>query len=82
MARKLGTEIRKQQIAQAALSLVASHGLKGLNIAGIAGQVGLAPSAVYRHHVCLIRGKGPVDQALHEAGAWNMTRSTADSGSR
>jgi AcrR family transcriptional regulator len=49
VAQKLGTEVRKQQIAQAALSLVSSHGLKGLNMAGVAGRVGLAPSAVYRH---------------------------------
>jgi hemerythrin-like domain-containing protein len=49
VAQKLGTEIRKQQIAQAALSLVSSHGLKGLSIAGIAGRVGFVPSAVYRH---------------------------------
>ena len=32
-----------------ALSLISSHGLKGLNIAGIASQVGLVPSALYRH---------------------------------
>ena len=49
MAQKLGTEVRKQQIAQAALSLVSIHGLKGLSIAGIANRVGLVPSAVYRH---------------------------------
>ena len=49
MAQKLGTEVRKQQIAQAALSLVSIQGLKGLSIAGIANRVGLVPSAVYRH---------------------------------
>ncbi|MEJ2673448.1 MAG: TetR/AcrR family transcriptional regulator [Deltaproteobacteria bacterium] len=49
MIQKLGTEIRKQQIAQAALSLVSSQGLKGLSIAGIAREVGLVPSAIYRH---------------------------------
>lgn len=49
MAQKLGTEVRTQQIVQAALSLVASHGLKGLSIAGIANRVGLVPSAIYRH---------------------------------
>lgn len=49
MARKLGTAVRKQQIAQAALSLVSSHGVKELSIAGIASRVGLVPSAVYRH---------------------------------
>ena len=48
-AQKLETEVRRRQIAQAALSLVASHGLKGLTIAGIASHIGLVPSAIYRH---------------------------------
>ncbi len=46
---KLNTEIRQDQIAQAALSLIASHGLKGLNMAKLARRVGLVPSAIYRH---------------------------------
>lgn len=49
VAQKLSTDIRKQQIVQAALRLVSSHGLRGLSIAGIASRVGLVPSAVYRH---------------------------------
>jgi AcrR family transcriptional regulator len=49
VAQKLRTAVRKQQIAQAALTLVSSHGLKGLSIAGIANRVGLVPSAIYRH---------------------------------
>ena len=47
--QKLETEVRRAQIAQAALSLVSRHGLKGLSIAGIAGHIGLVPSAIYRH---------------------------------
>lgn len=46
---KLNTEIRQDQIAQAALNLIASHGLKGLSIAKVARRVGLVPSAIYRH---------------------------------
>ena len=46
---KLDTEIRQGQIAEAALSLVARHGMKGLSVAGVARQVGLVPSAIYRH---------------------------------
>ncbi|GAB64151.1 MAG: TetR/AcrR family transcriptional regulator [Candidatus Jettenia sp.] len=46
---KLDTEVRQSQIAQAALSLIASYGLKGLSIARIARKVGLVPSAIYRH---------------------------------
>jgi AcrR family transcriptional regulator len=49
VAQKLGTDVRKKQIAQAALSLVSSQGLKGLSVAGIASRVGLVPSAIYRH---------------------------------
>lgn len=47
--QKIETAVRRRQIVQAALSLMASHGLKGLTIAGIAGHVGLVPSAIYRH---------------------------------
>ena len=49
VAQKLGSDIRKKQIAQAALSLVSRHGLKGLSISGIASRVGLVPSGIYRH---------------------------------
>ena len=46
---KLDTGIRQEQIAEAALTLVQSHGLRGLSIERIALSVGLAPSALYRH---------------------------------
>ena len=46
---KIDTGIRQGQLAQAALSLVTSSGLKGLSVARVARRVGLAPSAVYRH---------------------------------
>ena len=46
---KLDTEIRQEQITTAALNLIASHGLKGLNMAGLARRVGIVPSAIYRH---------------------------------
>ena len=59
-AAKLGTELRQEQIAQAALNLVASQGLKGLSVAGVASQVGLVPSAIYRH----FRSKGEVLNAV------------------
>jgi AcrR family transcriptional regulator len=48
-AKKTETQIRREQIAQAGLSLVASQGLKGLSMAGVASQVGLVASAIYRH---------------------------------
>jgi AcrR family transcriptional regulator len=46
---KLGTKVRREQIAQAALALVASKGVNGLNMAGLARQVGLGASSLYRH---------------------------------
>ena len=48
-AHKKNSEIRREQIAQATLVLLVSHGLKGVTIAGVARLVGLVPSALYRH---------------------------------
>jgi AcrR family transcriptional regulator len=59
-AAKLQTAIRQEQIAQAALDLAASHGLKGLSVARVAQQVGLVPSAIYRH----FQGKDEVLNAI------------------
>jgi len=46
---KLNTEIRQEQIAQAALSLLNNHGIKKLSVAAVARRVGLVPSGIYRH---------------------------------
>jgi AcrR family transcriptional regulator len=46
---KLDTLIRREQIAQAALELVASQGLRRLSVAAVARRVGLVPSGIYRH---------------------------------
>jgi len=46
---KLGTRVRREQIAQAALALIASKGVNGLNMAGLARRVGLGASSLYRH---------------------------------
>jgi AcrR family transcriptional regulator len=46
---KLDTGIRREQIAEAALSLVAAYGLKHLSVAAVARRVGLVPSGIYRH---------------------------------
>ena len=48
-AAKLDTHIRREQIAEAALSLVADRGLSRLSMAAVARRVGLVPSAIYRH---------------------------------
>lgn len=41
--KKLGTEIRKEQIARASLTLIGSLGWERLNIASIAHRVGIVP---------------------------------------
>ena len=46
---KLNTQVRQEQIAQAAMNLMNTVGMKGLNIAKVAKRVGLVPSAIYRH---------------------------------
>jgi AcrR family transcriptional regulator len=46
---KLQTRIRREQIAEAALALVAGEGVKRLSIAAVARRVGLVPSGIYRH---------------------------------
>ncbi|NOX55533.1 MAG: TetR/AcrR family transcriptional regulator [Planctomycetes bacterium] len=48
-AEKLDTEIRREQIAEAALQLLGTHGIRQLSVAAVAEQVGLVPSAIYRH---------------------------------
>jgi len=45
----LNTEVRREQIIQAAMNLIASRGLKGLSMAALANRIGLVPSAIYRH---------------------------------
>lgn len=59
---KLKTEVRQEQIAQAALTLVARRGLSHLNIGALAQAVGVVPSAVYRHY----RGKDGVLSSVLE----------------
>lgn len=46
---RLGTQVRREQIAEAALALVSAQGLGGFSVAAVARRVGLVPSALYRH---------------------------------
>jgi AcrR family transcriptional regulator len=76
---KLGTKVRREQIAQAALTLMASKGMSGLNMPTLARQVGLGASSLYRHFASkdqildavldLLREKllGNVQMAIREA---------------
>ncbi|HZL43456.1 MAG TPA: TetR/AcrR family transcriptional regulator [Verrucomicrobiae bacterium] len=49
-AQKIKTEIRQEQIARAALVLIARRGLNHLNIGALSREVGVVPSAIYRHY--------------------------------
>ena len=46
---KLNTRVRREQIGEAALGIVAAQGLRRLSIAAVARRVGLVPSGIYRH---------------------------------
>jgi AcrR family transcriptional regulator len=48
-APRTATRTRREQIAAAAIALIAAEGVNALSIAGIAARVGIVPSAVYRH---------------------------------
>jgi AcrR family transcriptional regulator len=49
MAEKKGTDIRREEIIGAALTLVSNQGVRSMTIQRIASIVGIVPSAVYRH---------------------------------
>jgi len=61
-AEKLDTEIRREQIAEAALDLLGTRGVKELSMAGVGRQVGLVPAGIYRHFA----GKDDVLDAVVE----------------
>ena len=48
-AKKTQTNIRQEQITEAALQIISVDGINALSIARIAESVGIVPSAVYRH---------------------------------
>ena len=49
MSDEESSSIRRQQIAEAALTLVADRGLNRLSVAAVVRRVGLVPSGIYRH---------------------------------
>lgn len=49
-AAKTRTEVRQDQIARSALAVIARHGFHELNVARVAREVGVVPSAIYRHY--------------------------------
>ncbi|MEA5093247.1 Nucleoid occlusion factor SlmA [bioreactor metagenome] len=62
MKSRKSTEIRKEEIVQAALGIVEQNGLGKLNIQAIAARVELVPSAIYRH----FKGRDEIVAALIE----------------
>lgn len=81
---KKATEVRRQEMASAALQLISEHGLNGLSVARIARHVGLVPSAIYRH----FKSKDEVLDAVYDLiegkmtsnlrGAWASSAKTVD----
>lgn len=61
-SEKLSREIRREQIAEAALELLARQGIKRLSVGAVARRIGVVPSAVYRH----FRGKEEILSAAIE----------------
>jgi len=53
VAKKQSREVRREQIAEAALELLARQGIRRLSVGAVARRIGVVPSAVYRH----FRGK-------------------------
>jgi AcrR family transcriptional regulator len=63
--KRLRTDIRQDQIAEAALDIARSQGIRALNVAAVAQKVGIVPSALYRHY----KNKGEIVTAvLHLIG--------------
>ena len=49
MGNRQPTEIRKKQIARAAMNIIARTGLAGFTTAAVAGSVGISEGAMFRH---------------------------------
>jgi AcrR family transcriptional regulator len=79
-ASKTPTQVRREQIAEAALALLAARHGEEPSIAGIAHRVGVTPSGVYRHfsgkEAILDAALGLVAQRLQE----NIARARHDRG--
>jgi len=46
---RFATEMRREQITQAAIELIAAQGMTGFSVVQLARRVGVAPSAIYHH---------------------------------
>ena len=61
-AVKTSSDTRREQIVTAALGVVGARGMKALTITAIAREIGVVPSAIYRH----FKGKSEVIDAIVE----------------
>lgn len=61
-AEKRSREARREQIAEAALEVIARHGTRSLSVGAVARRIGIVPSAIYRH----FRGKEEILSAAIE----------------
>jgi AcrR family transcriptional regulator len=75
MGKRFVSDVRREQIAEAALKLVASEGISALTVKNIALQVGVTPPALYRHYA----GKTEILSAVvdHILGAFARGRERA-----
>lgn len=48
-AEKRSRKVRREQIAEAALEVIARHGTRSLSVGEVARRTGIVPSAIYRH---------------------------------
>ncbi|MGB7631205.1 MAG: TetR/AcrR family transcriptional regulator [Candidatus Deferrimicrobium sp.] len=48
-AEKRSREARREQIAEAALEVIARDGTRSLSVGAVARRIGIVPSAIYRH---------------------------------
>jgi len=48
-AEKRSRETRREQIAEAALEVIARDGTRSLSVGAVARRIGIVPSAIYRH---------------------------------
>jgi AcrR family transcriptional regulator len=49
VAEKRSRETRREQIAEAALEVIARDGTRSLSVGAVARRIGIVPSAIYRH---------------------------------
>jgi AcrR family transcriptional regulator len=75
MRKRLDSDVRRGQIAEAALELVVSEGISALTVKNIARQVGVTPPALYRHYA----GKTEILAAVvdHILGVYTESRDRA-----